>query len=129
MSAPRAPWDKPDYEEHQIHAIRALSQGRASEHQQKMAFETILAMAGTYDLPFVPGGAEGARASDFAAGKMWVGQQMVWCLKADIERYVKMRDLVIKGRDRKQSRRKTQDDRSADAPDSATRSRDPDRNP
>jgi hypothetical protein len=80
--APRLPataaWRPADYEDADIYAIRALAAGNANESQQKRALDWIINKAAmTYDQPFRPGGLEGARETDFAAGRMFVGQQVV----------------------------------------------------
>lgn len=71
-------WLPAKYEDADIYAIRALAAGTANEGQQKRALDWIINRAAmTYDQPFRPGGAEGARETDFAAGRMFVGQQIV----------------------------------------------------
>lgn len=59
-------------------AIKAIQMGVANAGQQQMALKAIVQkMAGTYDVSFRPGGAEGSRLTDFAEGKRWVGQQIL----------------------------------------------------
>ena len=78
-----AAWRPADYEDADIYAIRALAAGNATEGQQKRALEWIIhKAAGTYDLSFRPGGAEGARETDFAEGRRFVGSQIVKLTKA-----------------------------------------------
>lgn len=78
-----AAWRPVDYEDADIYAIRALAAGVANEGQQKRALEWIInKAAGTYDLSFRPGGAEGARETDFAEGRRFVGSQIVKLTKA-----------------------------------------------
>ena len=67
-----APYDKSD-----IAAFRAMREGRAEPYQQQLVLEWIVYAAGTYENPFRVGGEGGARATDFAAGKQWIGQQIV----------------------------------------------------
>lgn len=69
-SAP-APYDKSD-----VAAIKALKEGRADAYQQRLALEWIIYIAGTYENPWRPG-VNGERDSSFAAGKAFVGQQIV----------------------------------------------------
>jgi hypothetical protein len=58
-------------------ALKAIQTGTASAAQQQRALDWIIEKAaGTYDLPFRPG-TDGARDTDFACGKMFVGQQIV----------------------------------------------------
>lgn len=80
---PRDPWTPAQPSKAQALAIRALQSGTASEGQQKLALAWIIADAArTYDQPFRPGGEDGARATDFSAGMMFVGQQIVRVLNA-----------------------------------------------
>lgn len=80
---PREPWHPAQPSKAQALAVRALQAGTASDAQQKLALAWIIADAArTYDQPFRPGGADGARATDFSAGMMFVGQQIVRVLNA-----------------------------------------------
>lgn len=75
------PWDPPELDDHDLRAIKAVAAGKASEGQQVRAVKVIVeVLAATYDLPFRPG-PDGARATDFAAGKMFVGQRIVNAIK------------------------------------------------
>lgn len=81
-----APWKPPAWEPEDAGALYALAQGRAEPHQQQRAWRFIIEkLCGTYDLPYRPGGAEGARDTDFAAGKMFVGQQLVKLSKIHVQ--------------------------------------------
>jgi len=81
-SKPNGPWVPPSYDDDDIRAIRALAAGVASEGQQRRALEWIITKAcGYYDLSFRPG-VEGARDTDFAEGKRFVGAQIVKLTKA-----------------------------------------------
>jgi len=63
-------WDIPD-----AAAFQALQRGDATEDQQRRALKYLIEMlCGTYDLPYRPAS---PRDTDFALGKMWVGQQIV----------------------------------------------------
>lgn len=76
------PWVPAPYEDEDIRAIRALAAGNASDTQQKRALDWIInSAAGYYDLSFRPG-PDGARATDFAEGKRFVGSQIVKLTKA-----------------------------------------------
>lgn len=78
------PWDPFDLDADELRAFKALSAGKASEGQQVLALSVIVnKFAGTYDLPFRPG-IDGARATDFACGKMFVGQRIVNAIKRPI---------------------------------------------
>lgn len=57
-------------------ALKALRDGIATEDQQRRALGWIMFACGDHDLPWRPGGAEGARASDLMAGRMFVGLQI-----------------------------------------------------
>src|SRR6266850_2432411 len=85
--AEHAPWRPPSYEDHEAAALQALERGTASMSQQKMALNWIIfKAAGTYDLPYRPGGLEGERDTLLALGRMFVGQQIVKMLKLKLTR-------------------------------------------
>lgn len=74
------------YEEPDIHAMQALAAGVASADQQRRVLDWIvLHAASTYDQPFQPGGEDGRRATDFACGRMFVGQQIVKLTKLSVK--------------------------------------------
>lgn len=73
---PRDPWRPAPYDAADIAAVKALAEGRAEPYQQQLALEWLVYIAGTYENAFRPG-QDGARDTDFAAGKAWVGQQLV----------------------------------------------------
>lgn len=72
----REPWVPGPYDSADIAAFRALREGRAEPYQQQMCLEWIIYISGTYENAFRPG-PDGSRATDFAGGKQWVGQQIV----------------------------------------------------
>jgi len=75
------PYQPSKYEDADIIAIQALSQGIANEGQQKRAFDWIVnSVSQYYDLSFYPGDG-GRRDTDFAEGKRFVGAQIVKMLK------------------------------------------------
>lgn len=79
---PRDPWHPAQPTKALHYALLALQAGKASEPQQKAVLAWIITEAArTYDQPFRPGGADGARATDFAAGMMFVGQQIIRAIK------------------------------------------------
>lgn len=79
------PWDPPELDDYDLRAIKAVAAGKASEGQQQLALDVIInKLACTYDLPFRPG-PDGPRASDFAAGKMFVGQRIVNAIKRPLK--------------------------------------------
>lgn len=60
-----------------IVAIRAVAAGNANEHQQRDALAYIReGLCGRGKMSFWPGGEDGRRATDFAEGKRWVGDQL-----------------------------------------------------
>ena len=71
------PWLPVFYDDYIIASVRAVQVGNASEAQQQTFFRWVVEVAsGYYDQPFRPG-VEGARATDFACGRLFVGQQIV----------------------------------------------------
>lgn len=72
----RDAWMPAPYDNADIAAIKALAEGRAEPYQQQLALEWIVYISGTYENSFRPG-VDGARNTDFAAGKQFVGQQVV----------------------------------------------------
>lgn len=73
------PWHAADYDALVVYAIRALADGKASDSQQKLAWEWIMYLTGAgerwQDLSYRVG-PEGARETDFAEGKRHVGLQI-----------------------------------------------------
>lgn len=71
------PWMPPQFEDHEIAAIRAMADGVANAGQQRLAFELIVGrLCAVGDLAFRPDDKGGERATAFASGKQWVGLQM-----------------------------------------------------
>ena len=64
------PWDPPDYDDDIIYAIRAVSEGVASDRQQKIFWQYLMHVTGFHDIPFRPDPVQ----STFAAGKFFVGK-------------------------------------------------------
>lgn len=75
-----------------VYALKALSEGKADEGQQRMALDYIVhVIARRYDLPYYP---DNERDSAFAAGKLYVGEQLLKLisLKADdIQREIEVK--------------------------------------
>lgn len=67
-----APYDKSD-----LAALKALNEGRAEPYQQQLVLQWLVYACGTYENPYRPGGEDGRRATDFAAAKQMIGQQIV----------------------------------------------------
>lgn len=72
------PYMPAPYSKYDVYAIKALQNGTATAEQQQRALAWIInKCAKTYDLPYQPGGQDGDRDTAFAAGKQFVGQQIV----------------------------------------------------
>lgn len=79
------PWTSVDADEYDIGAFKALAVGKASEGQQKLVLDFIInRIARTYDMSFRPG-EDGPRATDFAEGKRYVGNQIIRLIKIDVK--------------------------------------------
>lgn len=75
----------PEYGLLDAQAIQALMRGDATPDQQQRALHWIVEVAGmAYDETFYPGGEEGRRNSDFAAGRRFVGNQVVKLTKINL---------------------------------------------
>ncbi len=79
MRKPRTPaWVPVGYSTADVTAIQALAQGVANEGQQKRALDWIIrSAAGAYELSFRSDADGGARETDFAEGRRFVGLQVV----------------------------------------------------
>jgi hypothetical protein len=70
------------------YALRAVSEGNASEFQQVQAMRWIIETAAmTYDLTYMP---DSARDSDFAQGRRFVGLQIVKLLNLSPQQLEKL---------------------------------------
>jgi hypothetical protein len=65
------------YEKADVYALKALSQGQASEAQQVRALEWILRNASQFDDLSYRSGVSGDRDTAFAEGRRFVGLQVV----------------------------------------------------
>lgn len=82
--ADNAPWKPVPWTDETAGAMQALARGKAAEHQQKLALDYIIqTIAGTYDAHY-HAGPDGARNTDFALGRAFVGQQIVKLLKLNL---------------------------------------------
>ncbi len=73
-----APYVPPKYEKKHVASWQAITQGKATEHQQKLFAEYLVyILCGTYDMSYRPGGEEAKRDTDFAEGRRFVGNQLV----------------------------------------------------
>jgi hypothetical protein len=76
------PWKLPQLSNAEIFALQALERGTANAHQQQLAIACIeLKICAARRMSFYPGAEDGRRASDFAEGKRWVGDQIRRLLK------------------------------------------------
>lgn len=74
-----------DWEVADASAIQALGAGTADAEQQRRALKWIIEKgAATYDISFQPGGPDGARLTEFAEGRRFVGTQIVKLLKVSL---------------------------------------------
>jgi len=81
---PPAPWLPAPYVLADASALQAIERGEADAEQQKRAMRWIIeAAADTYGMSFRPG-LEGARDTDFAEGRRFVGQQVVKMIKLNL---------------------------------------------
>jgi hypothetical protein len=81
----REPWTPAEWTVAEVSAAQALERGDATpDQQQRFLAYVVNGLCATYDLSFRPGGAEGARASDFAEGKRSVGLQIVKLLRLNL---------------------------------------------
>lgn len=72
----KEPWIPADYDDRVVYAVRAFAAGRANDGQQGLLWDWIQYVAGADDMSFRPESAGGERATAFAEGKRFVGQQI-----------------------------------------------------
>lgn len=81
------PWLPPEYTEQDIWAVRAFSQGKATESQQVRVWNYFMYLTAASeafaDLSFRPG-EEGRRATDFAEGKRHPGLMLRKLLRPEL---------------------------------------------
>jgi len=73
------PLERPDYIEAEVQALRAIWNGVATEHQQRMALDFMIRAFGTHDTSFRP---QSQYLTAFAEGRRFAGTTLVWMLKA-----------------------------------------------
>lgn len=83
--AEHAPWMPVACGPEIVGALQSLWRGDALPHQQKMAMEWIVRMSANGGALFFPGEA-GRRDTDFALGRLFVGQQIEALLKVKLQR-------------------------------------------
>jgi hypothetical protein len=69
------PWDPIDYNEDVTYAVRAIASGTANKGQQQLFWDWFQHATGKDDISFRPGEG-GERATAFAEGKRFLGQQV-----------------------------------------------------
>ena len=73
-----APWMPVKYRKADAAALQAMRRGEATPDQQLRALEYIVeTICDRNGMSFRPGGPEGARDTDFAEGRRFVGNQIV----------------------------------------------------
>lgn len=75
------PMQHPDYTEAEIQALRRVWDGTADAAQQRLALDYWIRACGTHDIEFRP---DSERLSSFAAGKRFMGTNLVWMLKTAV---------------------------------------------
>jgi hypothetical protein len=76
------PWLPPKYEDADVNAIQAVTQGTADAGQQQRAMKWIVEQGcGTYDLGWHP---SGDHEASFAAGRRFVGLAVVKMTKINL---------------------------------------------
>jgi hypothetical protein len=84
------PWAEPVWTRAECVALKHLAAGTADEFAQKRALDWIVnVLCETYGLSFRPSPDGGQRATDFASGKQFVGQQIVRLINANPEKATK----------------------------------------
>jgi hypothetical protein len=68
----------------ELHAIKALVAGKASEHQQRLFLAWFNRVSGVNENPYRPGGEDGRRETDFALGKKFVADQFYSLARTEI---------------------------------------------
>ncbi len=78
-----------------VWALKALAAGEAVKAQQSMAIQWIVnKLCGTYDMPYRPGSQSD---TDFAMGKMFVGQQIVKFIKMEPDAITRLPKIAPSG--------------------------------
>lgn len=75
------PWEPVEVDKADISAIKAVYAGTADEHQQRRLVDWLMRATGINEMEFRPG-PDGERATAFAGGKRFVGQQFFTLAKA-----------------------------------------------
>ena len=73
------PWQRPNYIEAEVQAVRACYNGTAGAQQQRLAVDFLLRAYGTDDLSYRP---ERPYDTAFAEGKRFAGTILKWIVKS-----------------------------------------------
>jgi hypothetical protein len=85
----KGPWEPVAFVAADIAAMQALEKGTATPEQQKRALAWIIEKAaGVYEQSFWPG-AEGARNTDFAEGRRFVGNSVIKLTRLNVTHFLK----------------------------------------
>lgn len=118
---PSKPWDLPEISEPELLAIKQVSEGLAGPMQQKIALATIVKkIAGIYDMSFRPGGLEGARETDFAEGRRFVGTRIMEAVERPMRESAKLEVDDARAKDRRNPKPPAPRDRPIKPGDSAS---------
>jgi len=80
------PWFPAPYDERIVGAIKAVARGDATASQQRLFLDYLIrVVCKTDDLSFRPEDAGGERATCFAEGKRFVGQQIIKLVNISME--------------------------------------------
>lgn len=83
----------PELSKQEVYALRNLSKGEATEHQQKLALQIIVnKFSRAHDLTYVP---DSFDRSAFLAGRGFVGQQILKFLNIPVAKLKEFRDEGI----------------------------------
>lgn len=87
----RDPHYPPDWTPLHVYSVRAFAEGNASPEQQRRVWEWLMYVSGIHDVAYRPGGEDGERATAFALGKQFVGQQFLKMLADEMTEAIEER--------------------------------------
>lgn len=73
---PKWPWQLPELEPADVYALQAIERGEADTAQQLRFWDFLQRFCGCGRMSFYAGAEDGRRATDFAEGKRFIGDQM-----------------------------------------------------
>lgn len=90
--SPHAPYAPARLWSEVVYATKAIAAGEATKDQQALFFEWLIVdVCKKDDLPWFPGGDDGARDTDFANGKRFVALQVLKARNMSGDKVAKMR--------------------------------------